>query len=105
MSRLVLMEVAMKEDLPDLYDVYFTGKILLHYEEGKIKEDVPFIVVGMKDDVGKEGAIEFLRGCERFKDYHKHLFGVEVKSFVTVAEEFEKVEDWWWHFHPNGLYR
>jgi hypothetical protein len=33
MSRLVLMEVAMKEELPELYDIYFGGQILLHYKE------------------------------------------------------------------------
>ncbi|MFP5109619.1 hypothetical protein ACSU6B_23115 [Neobacillus sp. C211] len=106
MSRLVMMEVAMKEELPELYDIYFGGNILLHYEDVNYhQDDVPFIVVGMKDGVSKEGAIEFTRGCEQFKAYYKHLFGTEVKSFVTVEEEFKKVDNWWWHFHPNGLYR
>lgn len=44
----------------------------------------------MKKGVGKAGAIEFIRGCEQFKAYHKHLFGVEVKSFVTVAKNLKK---------------
>jgi hypothetical protein len=26
MSRLVIMEVAMKDELPELYDIYFGGK-------------------------------------------------------------------------------
>jgi len=104
-SKLVMMEVAMKDELPELYDIYFGGKILLHYEDVKIDGDVPFIVVGMKDGVGKPGAIEFLRGCEQFKAYHKQLFGIEVKSFVTVESDFKKVDDWWHHFHPNGIYR
>jgi hypothetical protein len=26
MSRIVIMEVAMKEELPELYDIYFGGK-------------------------------------------------------------------------------
>ncbi|KON83555.1 hypothetical protein AF332_27820 [Sporosarcina globispora] len=105
MSRLIMMEVAMKEELPELYDIYFGGNILLHYEDVKNEKDIPFIVVGMTDGVGEAGAIEFLRGCEQFKVYHKHLFGVEVKSFVTVADKFKQVDNWWDHFHPNGIYR
>lgn len=44
-SRLVIMEVAMKEELPELYDIYFGGKILLHYEDVKLEGDVPFILL------------------------------------------------------------
>ena len=100
MSRLVLMEVAMKKELPELYDIYFGGKVPLHYEE-----DVPFIVVGATTKMGKDAAIELLRGCEQFKAYHKHLFGIEVKSFVTDDKKFKKVKNWRKHFHPNGIYR
>ncbi|MGF6952843.1 hypothetical protein QF028_005348 [Neobacillus sp. B4I6] len=101
MSRLVLMEVAMKEELPELYDIYFGGRVLLHYEE----EEVPFIVVRTTNGMGQEAAIELLRGCEQFKAYHKHLFGIEVKSFVTDDKQFKKVKNWWNYFHPNGIYR
>lgn len=94
-----MMEVAMKEELPELYEIYFGGQILLHYEE-----EVPFIVVGMTDEVSKDGAIEFILGCKQFKEYHKHLFGIEVKSFVTTDNKFKKVKNWWVHFHPNGRY-
>ena len=105
MSRLVMMEVAMKEELPELYDIYFGENILLHYENIKYEKDVPFIVIGMQEGVGEAGAIEFLNGCEQFKAYHKHLFGVEVKSFVTSADNFKQVNNWWHYFHPNGIYR
>jgi hypothetical protein len=100
MSRLVMMEVAMKEELPDLYEIYFRGKVLLHY-----KEEIPFIVVGAKSNMGKDAAVELLRGCEQFKAYHKHLFGTEVKSFVMVDKQFKKVKNWMHYFHPNGIYR
>ncbi|MED1469277.1 hypothetical protein [Bacillus salipaludis] len=100
MSRLVIMEVAMKEELSELYDIYFGGKVLLHYEE-----DIPFIVVGTTSNMGREAAIELLRGCEQFKALHKRLFGVEVKSFVTDEKKFIKVKNWWDYFHPNGIYR
>ncbi|MFJ5762754.1 hypothetical protein ACIQAA_27220 [Neobacillus sp. NPDC093182] len=105
MSRLVLMEVAMREELPELYDIYFGGKLFLHYEDAKIEEDAPFIVVGATDHMGKEAAIELIRRCEQFKAYHKHLFGIEVKSFVTDDKQFKKVDNWLWYFHPNGIYR
>lgn len=42
MSRLVIMEVAMKEELPELYDIYFGGKILLHYEWKQIKKELSY---------------------------------------------------------------
>ena len=100
MSRLVIMEVAMKEELPELYDIYFGGKVLLHYEE-----EIPFIVVGTTTGMGQEAAIELLRGCEQFKTYHKHLFGTEVKSFVMDDKQFNKVKNWMHYFHPNGIYR
>lgn len=100
MSRLVLMEVAMKDELPELYDIYFGGKILLHYEES-----VPFIVVGTTEKMGKKAAFELMKGCQGFKFYHQKLFDIEVKSFVTYEEEFKKVENWWRYFHPNGMYR
>jgi hypothetical protein len=105
MSRLVLLEVAMKEELPDLYDIYFGGKVLLHYEEARIEQDIPFIVVGTTKGMGQEAAIELIRGCEQFKAYHKHLFGTEVKSFVMDDKQFKKVNNWWKYFHPNGIYR
>lgn len=100
MSRLVLLEVAMKEEWPDLYEIYFSGKVPIYYND-----DIPFIVVGTSDEMGRDAAIEFLRGCEQFKAYHKHLFGIEVKSFVSDEEKFRQVDDWWWYFHPNGVYR
>lgn len=100
MSRLVIMEVAMKNDFPALYDIYFGGNVLLHYEE-----DIPFIVVSSTSGTSKEAAIELLRGCEQFKEFHKHLFGIEVKSFLTHESNFKKVKDWWKYFHPNGIYR
>lgn len=100
MSRLVLMDVAMKDDLPDLYDIYFGDKVLLHYED-----EIPFIVVGTTNRMGKDAAVELLRGCERFKEYHKHIFGIEVKSFVTDEKKFKKVKNWWNYFHPRGIYR
>ncbi|WHY01343.1 hypothetical protein [Neobacillus sp. DY30] len=100
MSRIVIMEVAMKEELPDLYDIYFGGKVLLQYEE-----EIPCIVVGTTSKMGKDTAIELLRGCEQFKAYHKYLFGIEVKSFVTDDKQFKKVNNWLRHFHPNGIYR
>lgn len=100
MSRLVLMEVAMKEELPELYEIYFGGKVPIHYND-----DVPFIVVGASSNMGKSAAIEFLRGCEQFKAYHKHLFGIDVKSFVTDDKKFDKVKNWWKYFHPRGIYR
>lgn len=105
MSRLMLMEVSMKNDLPDLYEIYFGGKVLLHYEEARIPEDAPFIIVGTTSTMGKEAAIELIRGCEQFKEYHKQLFGIEVKSFVTDEQKFNKVKNWWHYFHPNGIYR
>jgi hypothetical protein len=98
MSRLVLMEVAMKEELPELYDIYFGGQILLHYED-----DIPFIVVGTTSRMSKNAAIELIRRCEQFKAYHKYLFEVEVKSFVMDDKNFKKVNNWWEHFHPNGF--
>lgn len=100
MSRIVIMEVAMKEELPELYDIYFGGKVLFHYEE-----EIPFIVVGTTPSMGREAAIELLRGCEQFKAYHKHLFGTEVKSFVMDDKQFKKVKNWIHYFHPNGIYR
>lgn len=100
MSRLVLMEVAMKKEMPDLYDIYFGGQVLLHYEE-----DIPFIVVATTPRTIKEAAIELIRRCEQFKAYHKHLFGIEVKSFVTDHTSFKKVNNWWKYFHPNGIYK
>lgn len=100
MSRLVLIEVAMKEELPELYDIYFGGQLLLHYED-----DIPFIVVGTTSRMSKNAAIELVRRCEQFKAYHQYLFGIEVKSFVTDDKKFKKVKNWWDHFHPNGIYR
>ena len=100
MSRIVIMEVAMKEELPELYDIYFGGKVLIHYEE-----EIPFLVVGTTSNMGKEAAIEFIRGCEQFKAYHKYLFGIEVKSFVMDDKQFKKVSNWLVYFHPNGIYR
>ncbi|MEH7749387.1 hypothetical protein V7659_30930, partial [Neobacillus drentensis] len=82
------------------------GQIHLHYEENlPIKTDSPFIVVGTTSRMSKDAAIEFMRGCEQFKAYHKHLLGIVVKSFVTDDKKFKKVKNWWNHFHPNGIYR
>lgn len=95
-----MMELQMKEDLPMLYDIYFGGQVLLHYEE-----EIPFIVVGTTSKMEREAAIELLRGCEAFKAYYKHLFGTEVKAFVTDDKQFKKVDNWMHYFHPNGIYR
>jgi hypothetical protein len=100
LSRFVMMELQMKEDLPMLYDIYFRGQVLLHYEE-----EIPFIVVGTTSKMDREAAIEFLRGCEEFKAYHMYLFGTEVKAFVMDDKQFKKVDNWWNYFHPNGIYR
>ncbi len=90
----------MKEELPMLYDIYFRGQVLLHYEE-----EIPSIVVGTTSKMDREAAIEFLKGCEQFKAYHKHLFGTEVKAFVMDDKQFKKVANWMRYFHPNGIYR
>jgi hypothetical protein len=105
MSRLVIIEVSMKDELPELYEIYFGGKVLLHYEEPRIPQDEPFIVVGTTSGMGREAAFELMRGCEQFKAYHKHLFGINVKSFVMDDRKFKKINNWWNYFHPNGIYR
>nr|WP_263323549.1 hypothetical protein [Neobacillus sp. Marseille-Q6967] len=100
MSRLVLLEIATKYNFPNLYDIYFCGQVLLHYNE-----KIPFIVVGITPSLSKEGSAEILSGCKQLKDYHKQIFGIELKSFVTVEEKFLKVKNWWTYFHPRGIYR
>ncbi|NHM29016.1 hypothetical protein [Neobacillus terrae] len=99
MSRLLLMEVAMKEEIPELYEIYFGGSVPIYYDE-----KVPFIVVGTSSKMSKNAAVEFIRGCENFKEYHKELFGIEVKSFVTDEKNFKNIKNWWNYFHPNGIY-
>uniref|UniRef100_UPI0005EE1BA9 reverse transcriptase domain-containing protein n=1 Tax=Neobacillus niacini TaxID=86668 RepID=UPI0005EE1BA9 len=53
MSRIVIMEVAMKEELPELYDIYFGGKVLFHYEE-----EIPFLVVGTTSNIVADRALQ-----------------------------------------------
>jgi hypothetical protein len=100
MSRLVIMEVAMKEELPDLYDIYFGGQILIHYDE-----KIPFVVVATTLRMGADAAVELLSGCDQFKLYHKLLFAIDVKSYVTDEKKFKKVKNWRKYFHTNRLYR
>lgn len=107
-SKLAILEVAMKNTDPTLYDIYFSGQnLVLHYQipPSDLFPDPPFIVVGVKDELSKEAAIEFGNHCKRFKEFHKKIFGTEVKSFITTEEKFNQVDDWWEFFHPNGLYR
>ncbi|RDU38936.1 hypothetical protein DRW41_05110 [Neobacillus piezotolerans] len=99
MSRLVLLEVAMKTELHELHEIYFGGTVPIHYEES-----VPFIVVGTSQEMSEAAAVEFSRGCEQLKMFHKETFGIEVKSFVTSSNHFNKVNNWWKFFHPNGRY-
>ncbi|WP_217642419.1 hypothetical protein [Bacillus sp. OK048] len=33
--------------------------------------------------MSRDTAIDLIRGTEQFKAYHKHLLGIELKSFVT----------------------
>jgi hypothetical protein len=47
-------------------------------------------VVGTTSIMGREAAIELLRGCEQFKAFHKYLFGTEVKSFVWMKKSSKK---------------
>ncbi|MEH7336260.1 hypothetical protein V7161_26910 [Neobacillus drentensis] len=54
---------------------------------------------------GKKPQLNFFRGCEQFKAFHKHLFGIEVRSFVMDDKQFKKVKNWMHYFHPNGIYR
>jgi hypothetical protein len=75
------------------------GRVLLHYEE-----EIPFIVLGTTSNMGREAAIELLRGCLQFKAYHKHLFGTEVISFVMDDKQFKKVNNWMHFFHQKGIY-
>lgn len=108
MSKLVIIEVAMKMEDPELFDIYFGNNALIHYQEMPQyfdELDVPFLVVGMKKDMSENAATEFMQNCPGFKKYHRILIGKEVKSYVTSEEEFKKVKNWYEYFHPNGRYR
>lgn len=100
MSRLLLMEVAMKNEYPDLYETYFGENALLYYND-----KVPFIVAGLGPKISEDAIIELSLGCKEFKAYHKELFGIEVKSFVVDDKTFKKVKNWWRYFHPHGIYK
>lgn len=100
MSRIMLMEVVMENDLPDLYEIYFSGKVPIYYND-----EIPFIVVGASSEMGEEAGVELMSGCKQFKVYHQQLFGIEVKAFVTDKKKFSEVKNWWNYFHPNGIYR
>lgn len=108
MSKLVVIEVAMKLKDPVLHEIYFGKNAIIHYQEPPIyndEYDVPILVVGMKKTMNKKAATEFLLNCPGFKKYHKILFGKDVKSYITTEDKFKQVEDWYQYFHPKGRYR
>lgn len=86
MSRLVLLEVAMKKDFPDLYDLYFGGQVLGCYYDRN-----PFLLVGTTHRLTKEGRLEILLGCPQLKVYFKELFGIELRIYVTTEKGFNGV--------------
>lgn len=108
MSKLLIIEIAMEKADPELHEIYFGNNALIHYQEPPVyidETDVPFIVIGMKDNMSKQAAAEFLANCPAFKTFHRKLLGKEVKSYVTDEEKFKQVNDWYSYFHPNGKYR
>lgn len=86
MSRLVLLEVAMKTDFPDLYDLYFGGQVQTVYYDKH-----PFMLVGTTSRLTDEAKLEILLGCPQLKAYFKELFGLELRVYVTSEKAFNSI--------------
>lgn len=94
-SKLIIIEVAMNMENPELCDIYFGNNAVLHYQEPPFhidNLDVPFLIVGMKKGLSEDAATEFMLNCPEFKKFHKMLFGKEVRTFITTEGEIKKLK-------------
>lgn len=105
--QLLIIEIAMKKEDPELFDIYFGNNAILHYQEPPINDDyyVAFLIVGIKKGASEEATVEFMLNCPGFKKYHEMLLERKVKTYLVTENQLKKINKWHEYFHPNGKYR